>query len=172
MTMPTTDKLPNQIDHLIGRSIRRERLLKGLTQSRLAHAVDISFQQLQKYESGLNRIPASRLVCIAQTLHISIDTFFDGIDTLSPADQGPCTQPPIDDRQIARLVAAFSRIHDPKLRSRIASLVEESAPAATPRPPGKQDSSCNALHAESELPLKRADKLPEGVEEKRLITHE
>ena len=69
------------IDVHVGRRLRQRRRLLGLTQEKLVKAVSIRFQQIQKYESGANRISASRLWSIAQALEVSVAYFFDGLDT-------------------------------------------------------------------------------------------
>lgn len=70
----------NHLDKEIGRRLRQSRMSHNLTQEGLAKKLDISFQQLQKYESGANRISASRLWSIAQALNIPVTYFYDGLD--------------------------------------------------------------------------------------------
>ena len=72
--------MPHPIDIHVGRRLRQRRRLLGLTQEKLAHAVDIRFQQIQKYESGANRISASRLWSLAKALDVSVAYFFDGVN--------------------------------------------------------------------------------------------
>lgn len=72
--------MPHPIDIHVGRRLRQRRRLLGLTQEKLAHAVEIRFQQIQKYESGANRISASRLWSLARALDVSVSYFFDGIN--------------------------------------------------------------------------------------------
>lgn len=72
--------MPHPIDIHVGRRLRQRRRLLGLTQEKLAHAVEIRFQQIQKYESGANRISASRLWSLAKALDVSVSYFFDGIN--------------------------------------------------------------------------------------------
>ena len=71
--------MTNEIDHHVGKRIRRRRRLLGLTQQQLAEAVGIRFQQIQKYESGANRVSASRLFEIAEALDVPVQYFYEGI---------------------------------------------------------------------------------------------
>lgn len=77
---PTGKKGPNPVDVHVGRRVRIRRVLCGLSQTALADQLGLTFQQLQKYESGANRISASRLWQIAQILDVPISWFFMGID--------------------------------------------------------------------------------------------
>jgi transcriptional regulator with XRE-family HTH domain len=76
--------MAHPIDVHVGRRLRQRRRLLGLTQEKLAKAVDIRFQQIQKYESGSNRISASRLWSLAKALEVSISYFFDGMNGAEP----------------------------------------------------------------------------------------
>lgn len=69
----------NPIDKIVGTNVRKERVRQGISQTDLGSALGISFQQVQKYERGLNRISASRLVEIARVLKVEITTLFDGV---------------------------------------------------------------------------------------------
>ena len=81
------------IDVHVGRRLRQRRRLLGLTQEKLAHAVDIRFQQIQKYESGSNRISASRLWSLAKALDVSISYFFEGMNGAEPKIELDFDQP-------------------------------------------------------------------------------
>ena len=72
--------MANPIDHHVGRRLRQRRRILGLTQQKLAEDVSIRFQQIQKYESGANRISASRLWALAQALDVPVSYFFEGLD--------------------------------------------------------------------------------------------
>ena len=72
--------VPHPIDIHVGQRLRAARLIANLSQSTLGEAVDVSFQQIQKYEKGTNRISASRLYIIAHVLGVDISFFFEGID--------------------------------------------------------------------------------------------
>ena len=79
--------MPHPIDIHVGRRLRQRRRLLGLTQEKLANAVDIRFQQIQKYESGANRISASRLWSLAKALDVSIAYFFEGLNGSEPVSE-------------------------------------------------------------------------------------
>lgn len=73
--------MTNEIDHFVGKRLRRRRRLLGLTQSQLADAVGIRFQQVQKYECGANRVSASRLFELAEALDVPVQYFYEGLDS-------------------------------------------------------------------------------------------
>ena len=75
------------IDIHVGRRLRQRRRLLALTQEKLAQAVDIRFQQIQKYESGANRISASRLWSLAKALDVSVSYFFEGMNGHEPKSE-------------------------------------------------------------------------------------
>jgi transcriptional regulator with XRE-family HTH domain len=106
------------IDRLIGRNIRFHRLVRELSQAKLAGEIGISFQQLQKY----NRISASRLFRVAEVLGTPVDVFFKSLATDQPSP-GPLP----NDRPHDKSMRACLGLTDPKLRSRIAQLLETIA---------------------------------------------
>ncbi|MEK9729969.1 MAG: helix-turn-helix domain-containing protein [Paracoccaceae bacterium] len=71
--------MAHPVDEHVGKRLRQRRWLVGMTQQQLAEHVGIKFQQIQKYETGANRVSASRLWDIATTLDVSINFFFDGL---------------------------------------------------------------------------------------------
>lgn len=73
--------MTHPVDMHVGRRIRHRRWLKGMTQQQLAECVGIKFQQIQKYETGANRVSASRLWDIATALEVEISFFFEGIES-------------------------------------------------------------------------------------------
>lgn len=73
--------MKHPVDVYVGKRIRHRRWMVGMTQQQLAEHVGIKFQQIQKYETGMNRVSASRLWDIAETLSVPVSFFFDGIDT-------------------------------------------------------------------------------------------
>lgn len=112
------------------------RLLLGKSQETIAEALKISFQQLQKYENGVNRVSSARLYQLSQLFDVSIEYFFQD---LRPAKKGAALAPeePVGlseemllSRQNVNLVRTFSRISDPKLRSHVVGLVEQMADKA------------------------------------------
>ncbi len=132
----------NVIDEYIGSRIRVRRNLLGLSQDQLAKALHISFQQVQKYEKGNNRIAGSRIWQLARTLNIPVSYFFDGIErTLTyqgyDIDQyaGDCLCEPYDDEElptipagmensVKELVEAFISIKDEAVAQRVLELVK------------------------------------------------
>ena len=72
--------MKHPVDVHVGKRIRQRRWMNGTTQQQLAEAVGIKFQQIQKYETGMNRVSASRLWDIAHSLGVTISFFFDGLD--------------------------------------------------------------------------------------------
>jgi len=123
-------KSPDAIDRLVGRNIRIQRLAKGLSQTDLAAQLGVSFQQVQKYERGTNRIGAGRLVRISGALDVSVLTLFEGIDGAHGPD-GPSPQALLAQPLHLSLVQAFSRVEDGKVRRALVSLVRHMA---QPRP--------------------------------------
>lgn len=86
--MPRTTDTPHPTDIQVGQRIRLRRRLKGLSQTELAQTCGVTFQQIQKYERGANRVSASKLYEIAQALDAPLDFFFEGLpDSRSDADQ-------------------------------------------------------------------------------------
>ena len=108
------EKRPDPIDIRVGARVRAWRLLAGMGQQAFARRLGVSFQQLQKYESGSNRISASRLYRIACILHVPIDAFF--ADSSETAPVAPPT------REGLELVRAFHRIRAPSVRAQILAL--------------------------------------------------
>ena len=90
---PSLDPPPHPIDITVGARITSQRLSNGMTQSDLATAIGVSFQQVQKYERGSNRVSASRLWLIAEALNVPMTYFFDGVttETGAPREKRPIT---------------------------------------------------------------------------------
>jgi transcriptional regulator with XRE-family HTH domain len=119
-----TPKDPDSIDRIVGRNIRICRLQKGLTQTELADELGLTFQQVQKYEKGTNRVGSGRLLRIATFLGVPVTALFRGSDELADTDK----QSIFD--QLARphtnrLLQAFARIDRDGLRRSVVQLVEE-----------------------------------------------
>lgn len=126
MSNPTPKpKQTTAIDHGVGSRIAFLRAANGLSQSALASALGVSFQQVQKYEKGRNRVGASRLQMIADLLKVPVETFF--ADKV-PAEAGTeSIQALFDDPEIMDLVAAFRSIPDQTTRSGVLSIVKAAA---------------------------------------------
>jgi transcriptional regulator with XRE-family HTH domain len=123
-------KTPDSIDKLVGQNIRIQRLAMGLSQTELAEKLGVTFQQVQKYEKGVNRIGCGRLFQIARTLGVHIMDFFDGSDTGKPAAEANAREL-ISEPQAYGLVEAFSQIEDRRLRRLLVELVKKIAQAQT-----------------------------------------
>ncbi|MEM1390279.1 MAG: helix-turn-helix transcriptional regulator [Pseudomonadota bacterium] len=115
-----------EIDSRVGDRIRRRRILMGLTQDQLGEALGISYQQIQKYETGANRVSVGRLYLIAQKLGVSPGWFFDGsLSDASRDDIGELGS----SRLLMDFVRNFSRVQDERLRTAIVALVRAMADA-------------------------------------------
>jgi transcriptional regulator with XRE-family HTH domain len=113
---------PNPIDIHVGARIRAQRVVRGLTQSDLARLVGISFQSVQKYEQGENRVSASRLYEFAQVLGVAPQHFFDGLDNHRSGDTLPGLPVPADGELRRRLLSVMA-IEDKRLRQLIVQLL-------------------------------------------------
>jgi len=127
-------KAPNPIDKHVGARVRMRRMMLGMSQEKLGDSLGLTFQQVQKYEKGTNRIGASRLQQISLILQVPVSFFFEGVPTLSgtPEGFGEAPSPAYVTDFLATndglaLVRAFTRIWNAKLRRRIVDLVEEMA---------------------------------------------
>ncbi|MEM0985302.1 MAG: helix-turn-helix transcriptional regulator [Pseudomonadota bacterium] len=130
--MATSTFDASEIDRIVGERIRRRRVLLGLTQDQLADALGISYQQIQKYETGANRVSAGRLFKIAETLDTTAGWFFDGIGGDANAELGE--EPVGSSRHTIDLVRSFQRIDDDKQRMAVLSLVRALAGEETAEP--------------------------------------
>ncbi len=125
-----TAKRPSWIDVAVGRNVRVWRMVKGMTQEQLANRVGVTFQQLQKYEIGGNRIPTGRLVKFAGILDIPISALFEGTNGAEPPRSLLAL---IADGRSFRLANAFAAIENSALRMSLVNLVERIA-AGVPQP--------------------------------------
>ncbi|MBE7637193.1 helix-turn-helix domain-containing protein [Sneathiella sp. P13V-1] len=113
-------------DRLVGQKLRQKRTLLGLSQAEVAAKVGITFQQLQKYEQGINRIGASRLYSLAKALETDISYFFkteQSVDDNSTSEDQE-KHDPANTRETLELVRAYSRITDDKLRKEVRDLID------------------------------------------------
>jgi transcriptional regulator with XRE-family HTH domain len=127
-------KAPNPIDKHVGSRVRMRRMMLSMSQEKLGDALGLTFQQVQKYEKGTNRIGASRLQQISQILQVPVAFFFEGAPNLQPQLDGmPAAPSPtyvadfLATSDGLALTKAFMRIKEPRLRRRIVDLVEEIA---------------------------------------------
>ncbi len=129
-------KAPNPIDKHVGSRVRMRRMMLGMSQEKLGDALGLTFQQVQKYEKGTNRIGASRLQQISLILQVPVSFFFEGAPTVhsGPRSDGMNEAPSpayvsdfLATSDGLALTKAFTRIGDLKLRRRIVDLVEQIA---------------------------------------------
>jgi transcriptional regulator with XRE-family HTH domain len=135
---------PSPIDVHVGTRIRLRRTLLGMSQERLGEALGLTFQQVQKYERGVNRVGASRLFDLSRVLDVPISFFFDDMpDSLTTSFGLPtnrrATTPsqtaeglgdePLNRRETLELVRAYYRITDPAIRKRVFELIKSMGPA-------------------------------------------
>lgn len=105
--------MKNPIDLHIGQRVRHRRWLLGMTQQQLAQAVGIRFQQIQKYESGANRISASRLWDLSRALEMPVSFFFDGLETGKDAAAGNATDDGLlQNKETMDLIRAYYALHE------------------------------------------------------------
>ena len=132
----TLKKTPHPIDVHVGSRVRLRRMLLGMSQEKLGEHIGLTFQQVQKYEKGANRIGASRLFHISQVLKVPVQFFFDEAP-LPQGESGPSGfhEPKTEDflleflntREGLELNRAFVKIADPKVRKRVVQLVRSLA---------------------------------------------
>ena len=129
-------KKPNPIDIHVGGRVRLRRMMLGMSQEKLGEQLGITFQQIQKYEKGTNRIGASRLQNIATVLSVPVGFFFDGVpghgeNAASDSKSGSYVVDFLSSSEGLQLNRAFVRISDAKVRRRIVDLVRALAGDAT-----------------------------------------
>ena len=133
---------PNPIDVHVGSRVRLRRNMLGLSQEKLGEAIGLTFQQVQKYERGANRIGASRLHDLSRVLDVPVSFFFDDMDPVrAPAIPGGFAEPsaeafdsdPLRKRETVELVTAYYKIDDAGVRRRLFELAKALA-AGTERP--------------------------------------
>ncbi len=119
-------KRATDVDEYVGRRTRQRRLELGLSQGQLAKALGITFQQIQKYENGTDRVSAGRLYNMARQLDVTPDYFFEGVEL--PAASQPTQEMAVRyDMQVIALVRGFVQISDADTRSNVTSLVNSIA---------------------------------------------
>ncbi len=138
---------PNPVDIHVGSRIRLRRTLLGMSQEKLGKAISLTFQQVQKYERGTNRVGSSRLYQLAKVLNVPVSFFFDDMtpevaggppgfrDDKTDFDDNPLTK-----RETLELVRAYHRISSAAVRKRVFELVKAMA---KPREEEKKDGDAN-----------------------------
>jgi transcriptional regulator with XRE-family HTH domain len=133
LQMTNKNRQPNSADVQIGASLRAHRLIAGMSQGELARKLGVSFQQIQKYEKGTNRVGAGRLPQIAKIFNIPISALFDVNANTSPGKSaGKIPIKLIPDRSTLKLLTAFGGIAHRKVRYSLVDLVNAIA-KATPK---------------------------------------
>lgn len=137
----TEESGPNPVDIHVGAKVKSRRLILGLSQEELAQAIGLTFQQVQKYERGTNRISVSRLVDICKTLKVPVDYFFEGSAAIArakvPAMKGfsdtkqeSLEEDPLTKRDVLELVRAYSKIKSPQLKKQILEMAKAMSVSA------------------------------------------
>lgn len=125
-------KVPNPVDVHVGSRVRLRRMLVGMSQEKLGEMLGLTFQQIQKYEKGANRIGASRLYQIAQILEVPVQFFFEDMAEehkgasggFSEADPAPVVMDFVSSAEGLQLNRSYTRITDPNVRKRLLDLVK------------------------------------------------
>jgi transcriptional regulator with XRE-family HTH domain len=127
--------VPDPIDVYVGARVRARRLLIGMNQETLARELGLTFQQVQKYEGGTNRISASRLSQIADVLGVSIDYFYQGLepDGAMPSPPEQQAQERMQRPETIELIRSYYAIPDPEARERFLQMVKTVAQSQRPR---------------------------------------
>jgi transcriptional regulator with XRE-family HTH domain len=124
-------KTIDPVDVLVGQCIRMHRLARKMSQSALGEQLGLTFQQVQKYEKGANRVGAGRLTRIADILGIQVQSLFG--DAAAGGQRSGAELSPLDylnEPGALRLVQAYQRVREPRLRRALVELIEQIAPKA------------------------------------------
>ncbi|MCL4134975.1 UNVERIFIED_CONTAM: hypothetical protein GTU68_006850 [Idotea baltica] len=139
------NKLPSGIDRVVGQRVRWRRRELKLTQEKLGELLSLTFQQVQKYEKGVNRVSAGRLYEIASVLGVPITYFYEGAEDFVEREQaqvaeGDEVHAPMMNSETLDLIAAFQKIEDGALRKSILNTVRAAASAFIKPPESDNDS--------------------------------
>ncbi|HSO42119.1 MAG TPA: helix-turn-helix transcriptional regulator [Rhodospirillales bacterium] len=152
---------PDPIDRHVGTRIRGRRVGMRVSQTKLGQAIGVTFQQIQKYESGTNRVGASNLFKISQSLGVDVSFFFQGLAeegggghggaALGLADQPPASfyDNPMNSREAFELMHNYYRIVDPTVRKRLFQLVRTLAFSESPDVEAEPAGAAGGLQAEN-----------------------
>jgi transcriptional regulator with XRE-family HTH domain len=128
----TAARTPKPVDKHVGSRVRMRRRMLDMSQTALGEALGVTFQQVQKYEKGTNRISASRLQQIANLMRVTVTFFFEGAPGAHKVDGGAPSPTYVNDFVSSsdglRLIKAFSLIENAELRRRIVDLVHAMVP--------------------------------------------
>jgi transcriptional regulator with XRE-family HTH domain len=132
-------KAPNPVDKYVGSRVRMRRIMLGMSQEKLGEALGLTFQQIQKYEKGTNRVGASRIQQISEVLQVPVSFLFEGGPTgtagsgaIAEASSPSYLSDFLATSEGLALTRAFTRITDTKIRRSIVDLVEQIAAHAAP----------------------------------------
>ncbi len=119
---------PHPVDIHVGKKLRARRTVLGMSQEAIGEAVGITFQQVQKYERGLNRIGSSRLYEFSCLLGVNVSHFFEGLQkSLSEVATEESVSEHLNNKEILTLVRAYSGIKAPSLQKKMLSLLKTMA---------------------------------------------
>lgn len=126
---------PHPVDVHVGQRLRQRRVMLGLSQTTLGDKIGVSFQQLQKFEKGVNRMGSSRLFQVATALDVPVSYFFEGLDDQNVsnenepggASEAGSSKPPLK-RETLQLVRSYYQIRNPDIRSNLMTLIRSLAP--------------------------------------------
>ena len=113
--------MSHPVDVHVGKKLKHLRVLRGMTQTDVANGLEISFQQVQKYELGRNRISASKLFEISRILDVSPAYFFEGLEDVTADDSN------VMDEETARIASVLNRIKNERVRAQIRSFIDAVA---------------------------------------------
>lgn len=116
----------NEIDIHVGQRLRLARILRGLSQDELGKEVGVTFQQIQKYERGTNRVSAGRLVALAKALDLEILFFFQDLEDVQTGDQKALPLHALSEEDFD-IVDALTKIDNSKLKRTLIKLISEIA---------------------------------------------
>lgn len=130
------DDGPDPIDRYVGSRVRARRVGLRVSQTKLGEAIGVTFQQVQKYENGANRIGASNLYKISKPLGVDVAYFYEGVESISPAPalnqlsdipQSTFEQDPMASREAIEMMHNYFRISDESVRRRLSQFVKTLA---------------------------------------------
>lgn len=108
--------MTHPVDKHVGKRVRHRRWMVGMTQQKLADKVGIKFQQIQKYETGMNRVSASRLWDIADALEVPVSFFFEGLDDHERAAADNAQRDLLEDKEALELIRSYYSIPENQRR--------------------------------------------------------
>jgi len=139
------------IDSHVGRRIRQRRIELGMSQQKLSHITGVSYQQIQKYERGTNRVGAGMLWALSDVLNVELAYFFEGLSRRARASSGyaglaeagaePYRHQTLSDRETMELVKAYSGVGDPQVRKGVRQMLAALAKSGKPPKPRKRRTS-------------------------------